>query len=301
MPSTIRVSAIQLPAVVEGRSFKARQARNLEIIAEMLEDAGKRGSDIALLGEYANLHHRSVSPKKRDYVSDPIPGKFTDTVAAVAKKYRMHVALPMFGTYRGVLSSWVVFIDREGKISGCYAKSHPIIQEQHFGIKAGDDLPVFKLDCCNVGVMTCMDIEYPEVAQVLMLRGADILLFPHVQSSWGEVDWEIRYRARAVDTGLFVVSACYGYPEGTWMPGKMVGRSSVIGRDGMILGDLGRKVGVLTMDLDLHVGRVTHFFFEKAYERTAAVKASRRPELYTDLTNQRLRDEALERLQKNKK
>ncbi len=76
------------------------------------------------------------------------------------------------------------------------------------------------LDCCTVGIMTCMDIEYPEVAQVLMLHGAEILLFPHVQTGWSEVDWEVRYRARAIDTGLCLVSACFGYPEGEWRPGK---------------------------------------------------------------------------------
>jgi predicted amidohydrolase len=149
-----------------------------------------------------------------------------------------------------------------------------------------------------------MDIEYPEVAQVLMLRGADVLLFPHVQGSWGEVDWEIRYRARAVDTGLPVVSACYGFPEGEWMPGKMIGRSSVIGRDGLVLADVGRTIGLLTYDLDLSAKRVTHFFFNEKYDRSLAVAASRRPELYNDLVDQKVKKKGLkeiERLMKVKK
>ena len=263
MKQLVRISAAQLPTVIEGKSFEEKQRKNLGQILEMLELAGKRKSDIVLFGEYANLHHRTWSEDKKEYVPDPIPGPFTKAIATSARKLKMNVALPMLGTYKGVLSSYVVLFNRIGKILGCYQKTHPTIPEQAIGIKAGNDLTVYKFDCASVGIMTCMDIEYPEVAQVFMLRGADLLLFPHVQGSWGEVDWEIRYRARAVDTGLPVVSACYGYPEGEWMPGKMIGRSSVIGRDGLVLADMGRSIGLLTYDLDLRAKRITPFYFNE--------------------------------------
>jgi predicted amidohydrolase len=120
-----------------------------------------------------------------------------------------------------------------------------------------------------------------------------VLLFPHVQSTWGEIDWEIRYRARAIDTGLPIVSACYGYREGEWLPGKMIGRTSVVGRDGLILADLGRAIDLLTYDLDLDDKRITPFFFDKKYDRTLAVTASRRPELYKDMVNQAIKEKAL--------
>jgi predicted amidohydrolase len=197
----------------------------------------------------------------------------------------MNVAMPMFGVWKGELSSFVVIFGRDGRIVDCYQKSHPTEDEQKPGIRAGRDIPVIGLDCARIGFMTCMDIEYPEVAQVLMLKGAEILLFPHVQASWGEVDWEIRYRARAIDTGLPVVSACYGYEEGDWLPGKMMGRSGMIGRDGLIMAEPGRRIDVLTVDLDLTRGRVTQFYFSEQRNRTDAIIASRRPELYTILTD----------------
>lgn len=301
MKQIVRISAAQLPTVIEGSSFEEKQRKNLKQIVEMLELAGKRKTDIVLFGEYANLHHRTWSEDKKEYVPDVIPGAFTDTVGERARRFKMNVALPMFGTYKGVLSSYVVLFNRSGKIVGCYQKAHPTMPEQGIGIMPGNDLTVYKLDCASVGIMTCMDIEYPEVAQVLMLRGADLLLFPHVQGSWGEVDWEIRYRARAIDTGLPVVSACYGYPEGEWMPGKMIGRSSVIGRDGLILADLGRRIGLLTYDLHLNAKRVTPFFFNEKYDRTLAVTASRRPELYKDLTEEASRNKALKEVSKVKR
>ncbi len=293
MSRIIRVSAIQLPTVIEGTSFPEKQKKNLSIIRSMLITAGQRKSDLVLLGEYSNLHHRTWSENKKEYVPDPIPGPFIRSVATFARRYRMNIALPLLGTYRGELGNYVVFLDRKGRIAGCYQKSHPTIPEQESGMRPGHELPVFELDCARVGVMTCMDIEYPEVAQVLMLKGAEILLFPHVQGTWGEIDWEIRYRARAIDTGLPVVSACYGYNEGDWLPGKMIGRTSVIGRDGLIVADLGRSIGVLTVDLDLDKKRKTEFFFLKKLDRSIAVAASRRPELYHDLTELRYKIKAL--------
>lgn len=301
MKRIIRISAAQLPTVISGKTFAEKQAKNLNEVLAMLELAGKRGSDLVLFGEYANLHHRTWSEDKKEYVADPIPGAFTGAIAERALKLKVNVALPMFGTYKGVLSSYVVLFNRRGRIIGCYQKAHPTVPEQGIGIMPGNDLTVYKLDCASVGIMTCMDIEYPEVAQVFMLRGADLLLFPHVQGSWGEVDWEIRYRARAIDTGLPIVSACYGYPEGEWMPGKMIGRSSVIGRDGLVLADMGRSIGLLTYDLDLAAKRITPFYFNEKYDRTLAVIASRRPELYGDLVSLKSRNKALEKISKAKR
>lgn len=303
MPRIARVSTVQLEAIVPGMTFQEKQRRNRRLISHALQIAGRQRSDLVLFGEYANLHHRAWSNVKKDYVPDPIPGSFTRMVSRYARKFRMNVAMPMLGTWHGVLSNYVVLIDRRGAIAGCYQKTHPTQSEQDKGMIPGNDLPVFTLDCCRVGIMTCMDIEYPEVAQTLMLRGAEILLFPHVQTGWSEADWEVRYRARAIDTGLCLVSACFGYPEGEWQPGKMIGRSGVVGRDGLIVADMGRGIGVLTHEIDLDKKRVTQFFFETRNDRSTAVQASRRPELYRDLVAEEFRTRALKKIrqQQNRK
>jgi predicted amidohydrolase len=285
MSRLIRISCVQLPAELPGRTPAEKKRANVRLIRSHLRTAGERKSDLALLGEYANLWHRGTSAHKKDFTPDPIPGTFTRLVASLARRYRMNVALPMLGSYGGVTGSYVLLFDRRGKMTGAYLKSHPTEPEQGFGMHAGSDLPVFALDCARVGCITCMDIEYPEVAQVLMLRGAELLLFPHVQGSWGEPDWEVRYRARAVDTGLYLASACYGYQDGEWMPGKMIGRSGIVGRDGLLLADMGRSIGVMTRDIDLDERRITQFFFNEKLPRTKAVIASRRPELYGPLAD----------------
>ncbi len=296
MARLVRISAGQLPAKIKGRTFGDKQKNNLNEILAMIRIAGERTSDLILFGEYANLHHRTWSRNLKEYVADPIPGAFTRAVGIAAKKARLNVAIPMYGVYRGNRSSVVVLINRDGKVFDCYRKTHPTIAEQRLGIVPGNDLTVYAFDFGKVGIMTCMDIEYPEVAQVLMLRGAELLLFPHVQAGWGEEDWEIRYRSRAIDTGLPLVSACYGYPQGKWSQGKMLGRSGMIDRDGSILAEDGRNIGVITCDLDLDQKRVTEFFFDGKIERTLAISASRRPELYKNLINPKIKKDALSKI-----
>ncbi|HLP14770.1 MAG TPA: carbon-nitrogen hydrolase family protein [Bacteroidota bacterium] len=298
MAHTIRMTTVQLPAELAGSSPKAKKKKNLTLIESQLKRAGEASSDLVLFAEYANLWHRGTSNVKKNYQPDTIDAPVVQLVRSYAERYRMNIVFPMLASIDGITGSTCLLIDRNGEPTGSYRKCHPTIAEQKFGITAGADISVYTLDCARVGIMTCMDIEYPETAQTLMVKGAELLLFPHVQAGWGEIDWEIRMRARAIDTGLVLVSACYGYGEGEWKPGKMIGRSGVIGRDGTIISDLGRGIGASTVDVDLDAKRVTHFFFEKQFERTLAVLASRRPELYRALVSTHERDDALKKLQK---
>jgi hypothetical protein len=80
------------------------------------------------------------------------------------------------------------------------------------------------------------------------------------------------------------------------MPGMMIGRSSIVGRDGLILADIGRGIGVLTLDVDLDQKRVTPFFFNEKYDRSLAVTASRRPEIYGDLVSSNYKERALRKI-----
>lgn len=297
MGEKVRVTTVQMPALLQGRSMAEKKKKNHAFIRQYLEEAGRAASDIVLFGEYANLWHRGTSERKKDYVPETLQAPIVGMVSSYAKRYGMNVIFPMLATMDDVPGNYCLIFDRQGSILGSYRKSHPTVPERELGMVPGDKLSVFTLDCMRIGIMTCMDIEYPEVAMALMLQGAELLAFPHVQGSWGDIEWEIRYRARAIDTGLFLVSSSYGYEEGEWMPGKMTGRSGLVGKDGTILAEMGHRIGTLTMDLDPRHKRITPFFFNQKLDRTPAVCASRRPELYGVLTDIGVRQAAWEQVE----
>jgi predicted amidohydrolase len=117
-------------------------------------------------------------------------------------------------------------------------------------VGVGGDEPV------TVGLSTCYDVRFPGLYQRLADDGATVLLVP---ASWGtgpgkREQWELLVRARAVDTGSFVV-ACdqadpttVGREHGTAPTG--IGYSLVAGPRGEVVDALGAEPGLLVVDVD---------------------------------------------------
>ena len=101
------------------------------------------------------------------------------------------------------------------------------------------------------GLTICYDMRFPALHRALALGGAKILTVPAAFTRpTGEAHWEILLRARAIETGSFVLAAAQGgFHEdgrGTW------GRSIVVGPWGEVIGKLDHdEPGVLIADLDL--------------------------------------------------
>ncbi len=102
-----------------------------------------------------------------------------------------------------------------------------------------------------LGLTICYDMRFPALHRALALKGATILTAPAAFTRpTGEAHWEVLLRARAIETGSFVIAAAQGgFHEdgrGTW------GRSIAIGPWGEVLGVLDHdEPGVLLADLDL--------------------------------------------------
>jgi predicted amidohydrolase len=101
------------------------------------------------------------------------------------------------------------------------------------------------------GLTICYDMRFPALYRALALGGAQVLTVPAAFTRpTGEAHWDILLRARAIETGSFVLAAAQGgFHEdgrGTW------GRSIVVGPWGEVIGKLDHdEPGVLIADLDL--------------------------------------------------
>src|SRR5581483_2040877 len=74
---------------------------------------------------------------------------------------------------------------------------------------AVDDLLVFSCGEFVVGVMTCYDLRFPELARALVDRGVTLLAVP---SAWvagplKEQQWSTLLRARAIENVAYVAAA----------------------------------------------------------------------------------------------
>jgi predicted amidohydrolase len=136
-------------------------------------------------------------------VSEPVPGPTTRALGALAQRLRCYIAAGLFERVGPVVYNTSVLVGRDGKLAGAYRKTHLPREEVEGGITPGDSYPVFETDFGKVGMMICWDVQFPEPARAMALKGAEILLLP----IWGGS--ETLARARAIENHAFLLSSSY--------------------------------------------------------------------------------------------
>lgn len=287
---TVRIATYQLSAEVAGETPREIKEREVDNLLVGLREAGQAGADLVCFGETCTTSHVQAAPDDRAIFEDALEGPTTRRVRAIATTYKMNVALPIAAYWQGALGNLVVFVDRSGAVAGIYAKVHPTRGERAKGIVPGSDFPVFQLDFGVVGAFICHDLSFVESSRVLALRGAEILVWPTWWSGWGEELCEAVIKSRAIDNGCWLVRAGYGYPSGrAWRPGMQLGRSGVIGPDGIALSSCGRGIGLSVAIVDLDAERVAHSFsFGDEAPFRHDMLADRRPDAYGAIVDPRL-------------
>ena len=122
------------------------------------------------------------------------------------------------------------------------------------GYKPGDRAVVSHIEDVPVGLTICYDVRFPYLYRDLAKAGACILTVPSAFSpDTGPDHWEPLLRARAIETGSFVLApaqtgthpASHGRERRTW------GHSLAVDPWGRVLCDAGEEPGVSLVDLDL--------------------------------------------------
>lgn len=132
---------------------------------EYLHAAGKAGADIVCLPE----EFCGSTP-------EPVPGPVTTEVGALAREYGMYVICPIREAAGDHLFNTAVLLDREGKIAGRYRKVYPFWSEN---VHAGEaTVPYFDTDFGRIGILTCFDINFPELWTQAERNGTEILFWP---------------------------------------------------------------------------------------------------------------------------
>jgi len=191
-------------------------------------DFGEPGSDVAPYAE-------------------SVDGPFAGEVERVAKLRDTTVVAGMFEeTGDGAPYNTVVV---RGAARADYRKIHLY---DSFGYRESDVLaagPIspltFEVAGLTVGLMTCYDLRFPELARLLVEAGAEVIVVP---AAWvagpRKVDhWTTLLRARAIENTVHVV--------GVGQPGpRYTGHSMVVGPLGDVLVEGGESAQTLRAELD---------------------------------------------------
>ena len=288
--AVVKVAAVQIGHNVDS-------AAHIATVIEAIETAVDAGAQIIFLPEL------TLSRYPADTLPSGVPnqnaeqlesGPTFSLISQQAKKYGVVIHASLYqeaGLTDGRGLNTAIVVGTNGELLGSTPKLHIPVTEGYFEDKyfaPGPDnnpYPVFEMDLNGrpkLGLPTCWDEWFPEVARAYALAGADILCYPTAIGSepdHPDFDTEPLWRqviiGHAIANGLFIVVPNRWGNEGLL---DFYGSSFIVDPYGRILAQAGRsgnEVLVVELDLDQRRDWLELFPFF----------ATRRPDTYGSLSD----------------
>ena len=248
----VRVAALQMTSGIEPEA-------NLDALEALAREAADKGAQYALSPEVT-----VVFPENRDQLRG-VAGPWENNAAigrcrGIARDTGLflHLGSLAVALPDGRFANRSVVFGPDGDIAATYDKIHlfdatlPGLKEyrESATYAGGDAAVVTEAAGLKLGLTICYDVRFPALHRALADAGAELLSVPAAFTvPTGEAHWEILLRARAIETGCYVIAAAqagqHQNGRSTW------GHSMIIDPWGKILGQLdGQTPGVLIADID---------------------------------------------------
>ncbi|MBI5376319.1 MAG: carbon-nitrogen hydrolase [Candidatus Schekmanbacteria bacterium] len=222
-------------------------AANLSKAIVKIKEAAGKGAKIICLQELFNTIYFPQEDKiNAARFAEPIPGKITSTLSALAKKLKIVIIAPIYEKgANGKFYNSAAVIDADGKIIGTYRKIHiphdPLFYEKTYFEPGNKGYGVFKTKYATVGVLICYDQWFTEAARITALQGAEIIFYPtaigfirghnSADGDWHDA-WETIQRGHSIANGVHVAAVNRVGTEGSL---KFWGQSFISDSFGTVL------------------------------------------------------------------
>ena len=207
---TFTAAALQIAPVPGPLTPHSVQANCVKAVEWVERCVAATGAELVVLPESASTGFTPGCGAEQlwDLMGD-IPGPVTAPLQEVAARLGVHL---VWGTYergpeRGIVYNSAALIGPTGEVLGVYRKTHPFCSELRSRggwVVPGDEVCVIDTELGRIGMIICFDGDYPEVARIQAVRGAEILVRPSALLRSADI-WELTTRARAYDNHLFVI------------------------------------------------------------------------------------------------
>jgi predicted amidohydrolase len=237
----MRIAVGQLAASEDWR-------RNLDTCTALIEQAGAGDADLLVLPEGVLARFTDDFSRLRT-AAQPLTGPFVTALTAATAGGAMTVVAGVHEPAPDGRAYNTLVALRDGRQVAAYRKLHLY---DAFGSAESDNVvpadgPLVTLDVAGltVGLMTCYDVRFPELARLLTLAGAQVLVLPAawVKGPHKERHWELMLAARALENTVYVVGAGECGP-------RNIGHSMVVDPLGVVVARLGEAPGLLWADAD---------------------------------------------------
>ena len=271
----MKVAAVQMDVKI------LAQEHNLAQILSRLEQAATAGAKLAVFPECALSGYCFVSGEEAAPVAEEVPGPSTEKILAAAKALDCTLVVGLLERAGDQIFNAAAVVTPQG-ILGTYRKLHLPCLGIDWHVALGDKpFPVFSTPHAKIGISICYDCSFPESGRILKLKGAQILAIP---TNWplGSDSWQHTPPVRATENHLYVI-ACDRVGEERGF--RFAGHSQIVDLQGNKLAEAGEtEETILYAEIDpaaADVNRVVRQPGTWEFDRIA----SRRPEMYTALTD----------------
>ena len=243
-------------------------AANLPVTQDLVRQAVAAGAGFVLTPELTNglsssrAHQRSVFRHEAD---DPTLVALRDQAKAAGIWLLVGSLGLLTQDADGRFANRSLLIAPDGSVAARYDKIHMFdvnvseteVYRESEGYRPGTQAVVAETPFARIGMTVCYDVRFPALYRRLAQGGAQVITVPaafnHIT---GAAHWETLLRARAIETGCFVLAPAQTgfHPETNGKGRRTHGHSLAIAPWGEILVDAGTEPGVTFVDLDL--GRV---------------------------------------------
>lgn len=221
---------------------------NLSRVRDALARA--EGADIAIFPEATLTRYG----KRITELAEPLDGPFVTGVAEAARRHGTAVIMGVFEPGERLVHNTAVALDASGEVRAAYRKIHLF---DSFGaresdlVTPGDTPAVVELAGLRIGIITCYDVRFPELARQLVDLGAEAFA---VIAAWGsgpmkEDHWITLVRTRAIENTMWTIAVGQA-PAAEFRDGFGVGRSMLVDPMGVVRTDLGPDDVVRVAELD---------------------------------------------------
>ena len=265
---------------------------NVDRATALVKAAAAQGAQIILLQELFETPYFCIEEDYEKYtLAKPLAGnEFISHFQALAKDLAVVLPISFYELAGNVRFNSIVIIDADGEIKNHYRKTHiphgSGYQEKFYFSPGDTGFKVTNTTHGKIGVAICWDQWFPEAARIMVLKGADILLYPTAIGSELTLEdydscahWQRVMQGHAGANVVPVVASNRIGKEVARDSGDTLsfyGSSFIVGPLGEIVAEAGR---------DEEAVLVAEFDFDKCREirDSWGIFRDRRPELYTDI------------------
>ena len=232
---------------------------NRDAAVSLVREAASRGARFVQTPEMTSLVARGraeLFEKASAAEADPVLAALRET----ARTERIWLQIGSLAVRNGDrFANRAYLIDDAGEVAATYDKVHLFDADLSGGeswresatYAGGDAAIAADTPFGRLGLTICYDVRFPALYRALAEAGAEILTAPACFTrQTGQAHWHVLQRARAIETGSFMVSAAQGglHEDGR----ETFGHSMIVDPWGRVLADAGGDApGVILAEIDL--------------------------------------------------